>query len=446
MIMKFKSVLSISLMALAVAVTTLRAVHTERAGIPPAPAAGELRGHYLEVRSCDVYTGPCFANAETGLSGKEGMLVWSVTKGSWQGTALDGLSVIAAIKTDATLGDMRYQPRRGRAVLIVDARADSEQRRALVEMARARGGELLGEVARVTSLPIESTLGACDQSGCARVKAGSAVEIVTRCLGGKDHLCGNEDCGTRIWPSLFINGAVMTRSFVRLRARRALSTAAAMAVFAAGVALGNGALAAAWSVQTVEQAVPAGVDASIRSVLAQDKAVQALSGGKPVYTLWFRSEVPLKSKPSSVSASLKSVGETTLLGVVQVASAERDYRDDQLFSGLYTIRFSFQPQDGNHLGTADYPYFAVLTPAKLDPQLEGLATYKELVKASSRESATDHPFVLSLRPVAADEGAYPRITEPAANHKCVRVKLVSKADGAETALVFDLVVEGVAIH
>src|SRR5437762_8455167 len=82
-----------------------------------------ITGDYLEVRSCDVYTGPCFANAEVGLTGKEGMLVWSVREGSWKGTELDGLSVIAVIRTDGTLGDQYYQPRAGKAVLLVDEKA-----------------------------------------------------------------------------------------------------------------------------------------------------------------------------------------------------------------------------------------------------------------------------------------------------------------------------------
>src|SRR5436309_668857 len=30
-----------------------------------------ISGDYLEVRSCDVYTGPCFANAEMNLCGNE---------------------------------------------------------------------------------------------------------------------------------------------------------------------------------------------------------------------------------------------------------------------------------------------------------------------------------------------------------------------------------------
>src|SRR5262245_52026042 len=89
------------------------------AGKQTAPA---ISGDYLEVRSCDVFTGPCFANAEMGLTGKEAMMVWSVREGSWKGTTLDGLSVIAVVRTDGTLGDVRYEPRSGKAVLIVDAK------------------------------------------------------------------------------------------------------------------------------------------------------------------------------------------------------------------------------------------------------------------------------------------------------------------------------------
>src|SRR5438093_550754 len=106
-----------------VAILTLAALSTFAAKQAPT-----ISGDYLEVRSCDVYTGPCFANSEMGLSGKEGILVWAVREGTWNGARLDGLSVIAVVRTDATLGDQRYQPRSGKAVLIVDARADARQR------------------------------------------------------------------------------------------------------------------------------------------------------------------------------------------------------------------------------------------------------------------------------------------------------------------------------
>ena len=33
----------------------------------------------------------------------------------------------------------------------------------------------------------------CAKEGCAKVTAGKLVEIETRCLGGNDHVCGNEE-------------------------------------------------------------------------------------------------------------------------------------------------------------------------------------------------------------------------------------------------------------
>src|SRR5678815_3151657 len=109
-------------------------------------ASPRITGDYLEVRSCDVYTGSCVANSEMGLCGREGMLVWSVKQGSWQGVPLDGLKIIAIVKTDDTLGDIRYQPLHGKAVLIVDAKADSRQEAALKDFARSMAGGLLADV------------------------------------------------------------------------------------------------------------------------------------------------------------------------------------------------------------------------------------------------------------------------------------------------------------
>ena len=180
--MKTKTILSL--------VMTLLAAGAVLAAKRSTPA---LSGDYLEVRSCDVYTGPCFANAEMGLTGKEGMMVWSIREGAWKGATLDGLSVIAVVRTDGTLGDLRYQPQSGKAVLIVDAKAGAKQREALTDLARTLAGKLIREVVDVKSAPMEVAMGTCSKSGCATVKAGNLVEISTRCLGGKDHLCGNEE-------------------------------------------------------------------------------------------------------------------------------------------------------------------------------------------------------------------------------------------------------------
>src|SRR5436190_26967 len=178
--MKFNATIAILVLA---ASSALAAQQT-----PPA-----ISGDYLEVRSCDVYTGPCFANGEMGLAGKEAVMVWSVRTGSWKGVALDGLNVIAVVKTDDTMGDLRYQPRSGPAVLITDAAADAKQKEALADFARSMAGKLIQNVADVKTAKMEVAIGTCAKAGCASVKAGNLVEISTRCLGDKDHICGNED-------------------------------------------------------------------------------------------------------------------------------------------------------------------------------------------------------------------------------------------------------------
>ena len=169
---------------------------------PAAVRAAEtpaIIGDYVEIRSCDVYTGPCFANAETGITGEEAILTWTIRQGRWDDVRLDGLSVIGVVRAAATLGDSHHDPYPARAVLIVDDQAGPEQRWALVSFAKEMGRELLENVVEVQVAPIEATVGTCSKSGCASVSAGDVVKIKTRCLGGEDHVCGNE---TAFYPPL----------------------------------------------------------------------------------------------------------------------------------------------------------------------------------------------------------------------------------------------------
>jgi hypothetical protein len=152
-----------------------------------------ISGSYVEVRSCDVFIGQCFANGQMNLTGKEAILVWSVDKGTWRGARLDGLSVIAVVGANDTLGDQRYQPRSGKAVLVVDTKANSKQREALGDFARSMAGSLMKEVVETRTAPIQSAIATCGKAGCASVKAGNLVEISTRCIGEADHFCGSED-------------------------------------------------------------------------------------------------------------------------------------------------------------------------------------------------------------------------------------------------------------
>ena len=154
----------------------------------PAGAAG-LTGQYVECRTCDVWTGPCFANAEM-TGGKNAVLGWKVEKGALDGATLDGLSVVAVVAASDTLG--LEQTGESKAILIVDEKATAAQRDALVKLAKGQGGDLLKNVAKVERAPISIDACLCKDNGCAKLSAGGA-KIETRCLDAHhDKKCGNE--------------------------------------------------------------------------------------------------------------------------------------------------------------------------------------------------------------------------------------------------------------
>ncbi len=150
-----------------------------------------IRGDYVEARTADVYTGPCFANGEANQVGDLAVFGWSVEKGTWEGVGLDELSVVGVVKASGTLGvEGSVYP--VKSVLIIDERANPEQRLALKSFARRMGGDLLQNIVRVEYQPITFKLRDNNpHSATAVVNAGTA-RIETRAITGADDICHNE--------------------------------------------------------------------------------------------------------------------------------------------------------------------------------------------------------------------------------------------------------------
>jgi hypothetical protein len=157
-----------------------------------ANAAG-IRGDYLETRTCDVYTGPCFANAQVGVTGQQAILAWSIDEGTYQGVDLTGLKVVMTVRANDTLGfgsGVVIHPFPIRSVIFVDESATAEQQQALAAFARERAGQVAGDVVRIVSAPIELSIDHVDM--VARLKAGNEIQVETRKLGKTDCVCSNE--------------------------------------------------------------------------------------------------------------------------------------------------------------------------------------------------------------------------------------------------------------
>src|SRR5262249_5982050 len=148
----------------------------------------KIRGQYLEIRSADVYVGQCFANGEVNLAGSEAIVAWHIQEGKWDGVSLAGLTVVGAVKAQATLGDPYAKPYPAKSVLVVDRQATPQQRQALINFAQEMGGPLLRNAGHVVDAPIDMEV-LRDHSARARLQAGDFVTVETRAIGDKDHLC-----------------------------------------------------------------------------------------------------------------------------------------------------------------------------------------------------------------------------------------------------------------
>lgn len=153
-------------------------------------ASAAISGDYAEFRNADVYTGPCFANAEMNLTGDNAVLAWHVRDGSWSGVSIAGLSVVAVVRASSTLGDPYTNPLPAKAVFMLDARASDAQRAALVQFAQAQASGLLNDVVALQSVPISFSIA---QHGYTTVQAGNVVRLATRTLRSTDELCHNEE-------------------------------------------------------------------------------------------------------------------------------------------------------------------------------------------------------------------------------------------------------------
>jgi Protein of unknown function (DUF1326) len=166
--------------------------------------ADGIRGDYVEARTADVFTGPCFSNAEVFIYGNHAVLAWKVTDGSWNGVNLGGLCVAAAVNGTTTFSE--DQPEKATAVLIVDSSANDLQRAALIDMAKSLAGSRFSQIASVKTAKMslklekhsESVADASHathgmpQSPRASFWAAGLARVVTRPLDERDHACGNE--------------------------------------------------------------------------------------------------------------------------------------------------------------------------------------------------------------------------------------------------------------
>jgi hypothetical protein len=73
-----------------------------------------------------------------------------------------------------------------------------------------------------------------------------------------------------------------------------------------------------------------------------------------------------------------------------------DRRGQTIKAGLYTMRYSMYPINGDHQGAAPQRDFFVLTPIAEDKDLASTPNFDTLMNMSRKASGTPHPAVFSV--------------------------------------------------
>lgn len=163
--------------------------------------------------------------------------------------------------------------------------------------------------------------------------------------------------------------------------------------------------------------------------------------GELTMELWFRKDVPAKATEAQVKNGLtyRELGESTVLGALRVSKQFTDYRKQKIVPGVYTLRLGFQPMDGDHMGTAPFGEFCLLSPAAEDKSAANMET--KALQEMSAKTTNGHPGVMLLFPAGKD-AAEPKLVDKGEGNWVLSFKQDVTAGGMKATLGFALTVAG----
>jgi hypothetical protein len=176
-----------------------------------AGSKASIVGDYVEARTAEVFVGACQLGNEGEGAGRQAVMAWRVTEGSYQGISLNGLSIVAAVAANTNLGWWELGGRRPsvvKAAVMIDERANPAQRLALLALVRTLSDGLVSNVVDVKSVPIafRRTAERVD------VAAGEAALSVSTELE-HDPSCGAEQWFTPLARSEVALGVTRTQGY-----------------------------------------------------------------------------------------------------------------------------------------------------------------------------------------------------------------------------------------
>ena len=157
--------------------------------------------------------------------------------------------------------------------------------------------------------------------------------------------------------------------------------------------------AQSYKAEMVNDPAPQELSAEVRGALS-DSALRVSGPQVPICEIWLRKAIPASATPDQgLGIAFGQIADGTLVGAIRFPAASKDYRQQDIKAGVYTLRYALQPVNGNHQGTSPYRDFLLASPAAADTAL-ATVTGNTLYNLSRRATGTGHPSVWCL--LAAD--------------------------------------------
>lgn len=143
-------------------------------------------------------------------------------------------------------------------------------------------------------------------------------------------------------------------------------------------------------------AIPGSVPAALAGVLDKQGTKITGANGQVVAELWFRAAPPAAAPQKEDSVTWTGIAHGTLIGVAHFPARFADRRGNPINPGVYTLRFSYYPVNGDHQGVAPQRDFLVLSKVEDDGDPNTTPAFDPLMALSKKAAGSPHPLVFSM--------------------------------------------------
>jgi hypothetical protein len=168
-------------------------------------------------------------------------------------------------------------------------------------------------------------------------------------------------------------------------------------LFAILLCCGSEVFAQDYKVESADVPVPAELSDAVRAGFSP-QALRVSGPAGLICEIWVRKSVIVGEAPTpSADAKFNWIPQGTLVAAIRFPSDVKDYRRQNVKSGVYTLRYALSPVSANHQGVAPYRDFLLAIPAAVD-QDPAVITALQAIDLARRSTNTNHPSVWCLMP------------------------------------------------